>query len=259
MSWEWYDDLNTKCLFIHCLLKANHKGKKWRGETINKGSFITSRSHLSIETNLSEQQVRTALKKLESTNEITIESTKLNTLISIVNWDKYQGDNQQSNQPTNQAVTNYQPSSNQAVTTTNNDNKENNENNVNNKEGGKHTAKSKSFSPDIYSIYDSVINHFPEDLRPNTEKSKIKWLDEIRKMIEIDGETKEAIIYVVEKIRADDFWNKNFLSLLKLRKKDGNEVTYMNVFKAHIKSNRNKTGAIQGIKVESQKHYEEWK
>jgi len=174
MSWEWYDDLNTKCLFIHCLLKANHKGKKWRGETINKGSFITSRSNLSIETNLSEQQVRTALKKLESTNEITIESTKLNTLISIVNWDKYQGDNQ----PTNQAVTNYQPSSNQAVTTTNNDNKENNENNVNNKEVGKPPLPKKT----IFEIQEKKKEEFLKwlkDVLPQTNYSDQK--DELNK------------------------------------------------------------------------------
>lgn len=122
-EWEWYDDLNTKSLFIHCLLKANHKGKKWRGIQVNKGSFITSRNHLSIELNLSEQQIRTALKKLESTNEITIKSTKLNTLISIVNWNKYQDSNQQDNQ----RATKKQPRSNQRATTTNNDNKENNE------------------------------------------------------------------------------------------------------------------------------------
>ena len=31
LDWEWYDDINTKVLFIHLLIKSNWKEKKWRG------------------------------------------------------------------------------------------------------------------------------------------------------------------------------------------------------------------------------------
>ena len=65
LEWEWYGDINTKTLFIHCLLRANHKPKKWQGIDVPVGSFITGRKVLSVETGLSEQQVRTSLTRLK--------------------------------------------------------------------------------------------------------------------------------------------------------------------------------------------------
>jgi hypothetical protein len=126
IDWEWYDDNNVVKLFIHCLLKANHKEKSWKGIVVPKGSFITGRKQLAIETKLSEQQIRTALNKLKSTNEITIKATNLNSIISITNWDFYQDNNQQ----TTKRVTTKQPTNNQQVTTTNNDNNVNNDNKI---------------------------------------------------------------------------------------------------------------------------------
>jgi len=116
LEWEWYDDKNACRLFIHLLLKANHKPKKWRGITIESGSLIAGRHVLSAETGLSEQQIRTSLNKLKSTNGITIKSTNKYSMISICCWSKYQDNNQQ----VNQQVTNKQPTNNQQVTTNNN-------------------------------------------------------------------------------------------------------------------------------------------
>ena len=83
IEWEWYNDINTKVVFLHLLLTANHKEKKWQGHTILRGQKLTSLEHLSKEVGLSIQQTRTALKKLKSTNEITIKSTNKYTLITI--------------------------------------------------------------------------------------------------------------------------------------------------------------------------------
>lgn len=118
VNWEWYTDIPVKTLFIHCLLMANFKPKKWQGKDIQRGQFITSRNKLSIQTGLSEQQVRTALKKLSSTNDITKKNMGLFTSISIVNYDNYQGRSTSN-------ITSDQPSSNQVATTTNKDNKDN--------------------------------------------------------------------------------------------------------------------------------------
>lgn len=30
LDWEWYTDINTKTLFLHCLLKANFRTKNIR-------------------------------------------------------------------------------------------------------------------------------------------------------------------------------------------------------------------------------------
>ena len=97
MDWEWYTDINTKTLFLHCLLKANFRTKKYQGNTVKKGSFITSIGSLSKETGLTIQQTRTALKHLISTGELTSKSTNKNSIITVVNYDKYQDISKQSN------------------------------------------------------------------------------------------------------------------------------------------------------------------
>ncbi|WP_304409718.1 hypothetical protein [Faecalibaculum rodentium] len=114
-EWEWYTDVPTKTLFIHLLLTANSKPGKWRGIDVPAGAKITSREKLSKETGLSQQQIRTALNKLESTNEVTKSTTATYTLIKLTNYEKYQ----LSNQVSNQQATNEQPSINQPATTNN--------------------------------------------------------------------------------------------------------------------------------------------
>jgi hypothetical protein len=121
-DWEWYDDHNTFRLFIHLLLKANHKERSYRGTTIEVGCIMTGRELLSKETGLSVQQIRTCLERLKLTNEITIKSDKQGTIIQVVKYKDYQVS-------TNELTTN-QPTSNQQVTTNKNDKKEKNENNT---------------------------------------------------------------------------------------------------------------------------------
>ena len=89
-EWQWYDDLPTKVLYIHLLLKANWEEKKWHGTTIKRGELKTSVGHLAKECGLSEKQVRTAKEKLESTGEIIVEATNKYTKIIVVNYDDYQ-------------------------------------------------------------------------------------------------------------------------------------------------------------------------
>lgn len=121
IDWEWYTDVNTKCLFFHLLIIANHTDKKWRGETIKKGECLTSYANLSVQTGLTVQQVRTSLKKLEKTGDVTIKTTNKNTVIMVVNYCLYQFEQQTNNTPNNNQVTNEQQSSNNQVTTTKND------------------------------------------------------------------------------------------------------------------------------------------
>jgi hypothetical protein len=109
LKWEWYNDANTKMLFIHLLLKVNYEDKEWHKVDIPKGSCITSYGNLAKELGLSVQNVRTAITKLKSTREITVKSTNKFIVVTLENWEKYQyGEikiNTQNNNQTNFKLT----------------------------------------------------------------------------------------------------------------------------------------------------------
>jgi hypothetical protein len=117
LDWEWYDDINAKILFIHLLLVANHKDKKWRGVTIKRGQKLTSYLRISEETGLSIAQVRTALNKLKSTREITHLRTRNYSIITINKYDEYQTDDTHIDSP----MTDEQQSDDKPLTTNKND------------------------------------------------------------------------------------------------------------------------------------------
>ena len=118
-NWEWWDDVNTAHLFIHCLLRANFEDARWHGEVVKRGSFVTGREKLSKETGLTQQQVRTSLKKLQNTGEISVKSTNKYTVINICNYNDYQINDKHYQPTNNQQVTNNQPTNNQQVTSKN--------------------------------------------------------------------------------------------------------------------------------------------
>lgn len=114
LNWEWYTDVNTFALFIECLFEANYVDKKWKGIEVKRGSFITSYSKLAKNTGLSVQQVRTSLNKLISTQCITKSSQSKYTMITVLNYDKYQS----INTIDNNQITNNQQTNNKQITTT---------------------------------------------------------------------------------------------------------------------------------------------
>ena len=122
---EWFTDVNTNHLFVYCLIRANHKSTQWQGLSIGRGQFITSLDTLSRSTGLSVMQVRTSLKKLIATSNLTSNPTNKNRLISVVKYDQYQDDNKLPNKP----VTSQQQTDNKRITTDkNNKNIKNNKN-----------------------------------------------------------------------------------------------------------------------------------
>ena len=89
-SWEWWDDLNTFRLFMTILINVNWKDKRWHGRTIPRGSMFTSLRSLSKLSGLTTKQVRVSLARLIETNEVASERASNGRLVSVVNYDFYQ-------------------------------------------------------------------------------------------------------------------------------------------------------------------------
>ena len=122
--------VEQKVILITLLLMANHSEKKWywQGEEFicQPGQFITSLPNIvkACGNGLTVQNVRTALKKFENMNFLTDQSTKTGRLITIVNWQVYQGKREVDNRQPNSQLTSNNNDNN--ITMINNDNNNNN-------------------------------------------------------------------------------------------------------------------------------------
>ncbi len=90
--------------------------------------------------------------------------------------------------------------------------------------------KSKDFSSEVIQCYKSVLDFFPEKFRPDNKSKQDNWLDCVDKLNRLDGYSFEKIKEITLFARNDNLWSPHFLSLLKLRTKDGNKVPYVNIF-----------------------------
>lgn len=84
-------------------------------------------------------------------------------------------------------------------------------NNINNN-------SSSAFSEQVLKSYEYIVPLFPERNRPKNEHQKKQWLDVIRLCDSEDKINPRQLYYLIEKVRKDEFWSVNFLSLLSLRK-----------------------------------------
>ena len=89
MSWRWFNDMKTAWLFINLLLMANYCESEYKSLNVKTGQVVTSVNGLMQQTNLTYQEVRTALNHLKSTKDITVETTSKYTLITIENYDDF--------------------------------------------------------------------------------------------------------------------------------------------------------------------------
>lgn len=101
------------------------------------------------------------------------------------------------------------------------------------------TVNVNDINKEIEILYNDIVIYFDEDLRPKDKKQKNKWIDTLDKLIRIDNKTPELIKQIVKRARMDDFWRKNFMSILKLRQKDKNGIQYFLRFEKLFAGNNN--------------------
>ena len=99
MRWSWYSDHKTVHLFLHLIMKANVSDHKFKDMIIHRGQLFTSLPSLASEAYMTVNEVRTVLKRLVSTGEITDEAQPFGRLITVVSYDSYQGGRTGKSQP----------------------------------------------------------------------------------------------------------------------------------------------------------------
>lgn len=88
--WRWFKNPKTFLVWIWLITSANIEAHDFEQETIKRGEIATSRKSIAVATGLTEDEVRTALKHLKSTGEITSRIRAKYQVITIVEFDKYQ-------------------------------------------------------------------------------------------------------------------------------------------------------------------------
>jgi hypothetical protein len=144
----WLKNHKLWAFWSYCLLKATHKEHDvivgYQTVHLIPGQFIFGRKKASLDTGLSEQEIRTCINLLKKTENLTIKSTNKYSIITIINWGIYQNSENEINQQINTPVTSKQPATNQQITTYKNGNNE------------KNIQKRKTSIPDNFEISDRV-------------------------------------------------------------------------------------------------------
>ena len=96
-------------MWIWCLTKATHAGYKQlvglEKVELKPGQFITGRYKGSSELNVNPSTWYKHLKLLESMTMIELESNNKMTIVSVINWGLYQGNNLEKEQQNNNKIT----------------------------------------------------------------------------------------------------------------------------------------------------------
>ena len=90
VNWSWYHDANMVQLYLYLLLNANFYDVKYNDITIKRGECLVSLNHLSKETGISLQKLRTGLTRLQRTKEIEYKKLQNGRIIVLVDFNKFQ-------------------------------------------------------------------------------------------------------------------------------------------------------------------------
>lgn len=256
-----------------CLLKAYHKPQTvtigLQRVDIKVGQFPFGRKVAAEELKMSEQTVRTLLSKLVEWQNLTISSTSKFSVVTVVNWESYQGEDSKStiNQPTNLKTgvkINHQ--TNQQKTPSNSDrggllgdggiesNQQSNQqltnkpqksttiNNVKNVKKVKNPAKFfAEDSPELKLakfLWEEMKKRGCEDKKPDLQK----WAINIDYLLRLDKREPRRIAEVIRWCQQDEFWKKNIRSTNKLR-------TQWAALVDEMKSGKDNSGRQTGYKT----------
>lgn len=98
LQWRWFRNANTLQMFLFLILKANTVDKDFENITVHRGQLVTSYPHLARDLGMSVKSARTALGHLKQTGEVAVKSYPKYSLITVLNYERYQKKGQGSGQ-----------------------------------------------------------------------------------------------------------------------------------------------------------------
>ena len=225
-------------VWIYLLLNAQHEESSFiwnnKKQILKKGQLLTGRKKIAQITGLAESQIYKILKYLELEQQIEQQKTTKFTVITIVNWDRYQQKEQQKEQQSNNRVTTKEQQSNTYKNVNKNVNK-------NVKDIYKDTRNKDLLIIDkslekILEVYNHYFNRKVSSVR-GFEKNYLYWKDVY---------SLETIIRAIENASIDKFWKDKMTLTILFRQKNSNgeNVDYIGDLEGRKQSQSGAIGII---------------
>ena len=183
-------DSDYLAVWIYLLLNATHKEipALFKGKKIilQKGQLITGRKSMASQLKISESKIFRIINDYKSEQQIEQQTSNKNSLITILNWDKYQQIEQQNEQQMNNKRTTNEQQMNTNKNVKNDKNVKNGRNNISASEETSSADTAKANSKHKYGEYGNVLLK-DEELQKLKEEYEnweelIKYLDEYIEM-----------------------------------------------------------------------------
>lgn len=113
----WSLNSDHRVIWLTILSLASHRDAEWwdgkQRVQLHPGDLVTSQESLALKSHTSRQSVRAAISNLLRLESISTKiATKQYTVITVINWPIYQGEENEANQEANHLPTQSQPSAN---------------------------------------------------------------------------------------------------------------------------------------------------
>ena len=116
----------------------------------------------------------------------------------------------------------------------------NNNNNINNNKYEKIKINFKDYPKEVQGLFLSLEKIFQSKFLPKTKKQKKEWVKAIDDLWRLDDYHPRKVYIILDKVSKDDFWNKNCITILKLRRTNKDKIKYIDyfdsIFANHLKN-----------------------
>ncbi len=177
--------------YIYCIMRASFKDKYLflsnEKVAIKRGQFVTSISNLAKELRLTPKKTRGRLNALKQSSKLASKGTNKYTLITVIDYDYWQGEGQAKGQAKGKTEGKQRATS-------------NNVNNVNNKEKYKKKKKIDSYFEKSVSVFEKVLGvfYFERNL-------KFENLGELKKRVLEDNQAFTREIKVISGLKLEEY------------------------------------------------------